>query len=134
MLILSVGIILLRKHFLNTKHGKTYGIVVMVVSLVFSISIFLYSGLELYNLSLDYENVQQENFETMYASLDGYVRVREGNDPNDPVVTGPIFTNNETGEEIVLKIYGYDLNIDAVGNTYLIKYLPNSRIAVIVED
>jgi hypothetical protein len=134
MLILTIAIILLRNHFLKTKHGKKYGIVVMIVFLLFSISIFLYSSFELYSLSLDYDDVQQENFKTMCATLEGYVRIREGNDPNDPTLTGPIFVDDATGEEIVLKIYGYNLTVNSVGETYYIKYLPNSRIAVIIED
>ncbi len=134
MLIMTIAIIFLRNHFLITKHGKKYGIVVMIVFLLFSISVFLYSSFELYRFSLDYDDVQQENFETMYATLEGYVKISEGNDPNDPVVTGPIFVNDATGEEIVLKIYGYNLNADSVGETYFVKYLPNSRIAVIIED
>jgi len=134
MLILTIVVVFIRKHFLNTKHGRGYGIGVIIVILTFTISIFGYSSYELYTYFLDYETVKDEQFESITATLEGYVRINEGNDPNDPIVTGPIFLNKTTGEKIILKVHGYELNVDSVGETYQIIYLPNSRIAVILNE
>lgn len=125
VVMLALGFVFAKKLFLNKKYG--------VVGLVLlSVILALVTALSAHHFILcckDYSYVSDNTYIEAKAEMIEYTSVEKDSDGNGLVVyRKPKFFLPERNEYIVL----YTKDVE-VGETYLIRYYPNTRICEIVD-
>lgn len=108
-----------------SKNKLNIGFSAMIIILL---SVCFFTGYKFSLHVMDYKYVKNKDFLIFEGEMIGYTSIREGNSPDDPIYGFPVFRNKNTDEEVA-----FIVGATEIGKSYRLIYLPNTKIAQILD-
>ena len=127
-IIIAILIVVFKNKLLERLNKTTTSQVVLYIIAFFIIVIGIFFLIKTFNYSKDMKYVKNREFITITGTVEDYSRsVSVGDIASEAVYYGPIIREEGTDKTIRLNVPGTEL-----GKKYILIYLPNTHLAVIV--